>query len=90
MNDKEFKNLCAKIVVTTARGEMRSGRVTNISKMGGYNREKFKVEAILKMSTGEFFRFAMNIEMEVPDSEFDRMWKELHDEIREAATHTLP
>ena len=27
----------------------------------------------------------MNIDMEVPDSEFTRMWKELYDEISEAA-----
>lgn len=65
---------------------MRSGRVTNISKMGGYNREKFKEAALLKMNAGEFLRFIMNIEMEVPDSEFDRMWKDLYNEISEAAT----
>jgi hypothetical protein len=59
--------------------------VTNISKIGGYNREKFKAAELLKMNTGEFFRFVMNIDMEVPDSEFSRMWKDLHDEISEAA-----
>ena len=64
---------------------MRSGRVTNISKIGGYNREKFKAAELLKMNTGEFFRFVMNIDMEVPDSEFSRMWKDLHDEISDAA-----
>ena len=85
MCDKEFKNHCAEIVLRTARGKMRSGRVTNISKIGGYNREKFKAAELLKMNAGEFFRFVMNIDMEVPDSEFTRMWKELHDEISEAA-----
>ncbi len=64
---------------------MRSGRVTNISKIGGYNREKFKAAELLKMNTGEFFRFVMNIDMEGPDSEFSRMGEDLHDEISEAA-----
>ena len=61
MSDKEFKNHCAEIVLRTARGKMRSGRVTNISKIGGYNREKFKTAELLKMNAGEFFRFVMNI-----------------------------
>ena len=86
MSEKDFKNHCAAILLSTAKGKTRSGRVTHISQIGGYNRTKFKLDELLKMYAAELFRFIMNIAMEVPDSEFKRMWEELHDLIVKAAS----